>query len=158
MSGASPATRGPGPALRSRDGTRLNRGQALVETAVTLPVLIALFLGFLAAGVGAQGYVDLDTAVYLAAASNVTAYAGDRPLADRYATETFDATLSHDTLLRRVNFGCAGDYAAGGQITCSGTAVLEFSKTPLSVAIPFDPTITAQASATRSAYRSVPVP
>ena len=135
----------------------MNNGQALVETAITLPVLIALFLGFLGAGVGAQGYVDLNTAVYLAAASNVTAPASDQPLADQYATDTFDSTVIHDTLLRTVNFGCAGDYAAGGVVTCTGTAVLEFSKTPLSVAIPFDPTITATASATRSAYRSVPV-
>jgi hypothetical protein len=134
------------------------RGQALIETAITLPILIALFLGFLGAGVGAQGYVDLNTAVYLAAASNVTAPAGAQAIADGYATDTFDSTVAHDTLLRRVNFGCAGDYAAGGTVTCTGTAVLEFSKTPLSVVIPFDPTITATASATRSAYRSVPVP
>jgi hypothetical protein len=123
--------------------------------------LIALFLGFLGAGVGAQGYVDLNTAVYLAAASNVTAPAGDQTLAQQYADDTFTHTLAHNTLLRALSFGCPGtaaDYAAGGTITCSGAAVLEFSKTPLSVAIPFDPTISAQASATRSAYRSVPVP
>jgi hypothetical protein len=133
-------------------------GQALVETAITLPVLIALFLGFLGAGVGAQGYVDLNTAVYLAAASNVTAPAGDQPLADQYATDTYKSTVTHDTLLRTEKFGCSGDYAAGGIVTCSGAAFLEFSKTPLSVVIPVDPRITATASATRSAYRSVPVP
>jgi hypothetical protein len=140
---------------------RHSSGQALVETAITLPVLIALFLGFLGAGVGAQGYVDLNTAVYLAAASNVTAPAGDQTLALQYANDTFDHTVAHDTLLRRDRFGCPGsaqDYAAGGTITCKGTAKLEFSKTPLSIAIPFDPTISASASATRSAYRSVPVP
>jgi hypothetical protein len=136
----------------------LDRGQALIETAVTMPILIALFFGFLGAGVGAQGYVDLNTAVYLAAASNVTAPSGARAIADQYSNDTFDHTLVHDTLLRKVNFGCGGDYNAGGVVTCQGSAVLEFSKTPLSVAIPFDPTISAQASATRSAYRSVPVP
>ena len=139
---------------RTRSG-----GQALIETAVTLPVLIALFLGFLAAGVGAQGYVDLNTAVYLAAASNVTAFAGDQPLAMQYATDTFDATVSHDTLLRKVGFNCPAppsDYAAGGQVVCTGSAVLEFSKTPLAVVVPVDPTISATATATRSAYRSCP--
>jgi hypothetical protein len=136
-------------------------GQALIETAVTMPILIALFFGFLGAGVGAQGYVDLNTAVYLAAASNVTAPAGAQPVAEQYAIDTFDHTVAHDTLLRKVSFSCPAppsDYNAGGTVTCTGSAVLEFSKTPLSVAIPFDPTITAQATATRSAYRSVPVP
>jgi hypothetical protein len=136
----------------------MSRGQALVETAVTLPVLIALFLGFLAAGVAAQGYVDLDTAVYLAAASNVTAFAGDQPLADQYATDTFDHTVAHDTLLSVKGFTCSGNYAAGGTVTCRGSAVIQFTMTPLSVAIPFDVPISAEASATRSAYRSVPVP
>jgi TadE-like protein len=132
-------------------------GQALVETAVTLPILLALFFGFLAAGVGAQGYVDLNTAVYLASASNVTAFASDRTTADGYATDTFDRTLAHDPLLVKQSFGCDGDYAAGGTIICQGTAVLRFSRTPLSIVIPFDPQITAQASAVRSLYRSLPV-
>ena len=126
---------------------------------MTLPVLLALFFGFLGAGVGAQGYVDLNTAVYLAAASNVTAYASDPQDAKQFASDTFDATLRHNTLLRsQGTVDCTlppNDYTAGGVITCQGSAVLEFSKTPLSVAIPFDPVITAQASATRSPYRSV---
>jgi hypothetical protein len=132
------------------------RGQALIETAITLPILIALFFGFLGAGVAAQGYVDLNTAVYLAAASNVTAFAQDPTTANRFAVETFDATIAHDGLLAKQGFACGGDYAAGGTIVCNGSAVLRFSRTPLSVAIPFDPTISAQASAVRSPYRSVP--
>jgi Flp pilus assembly protein TadG len=131
-------------------------GQALVETAVTLPILIGLFFGFLAAGVAAQGYVDLNTAVYLAAASNVTAFAGDPTTANRFATETFDATLSHDALLARDSFNCGGNYAAGGTITCNGSAFLRISRTPLSVVVPVDPRISAQASAVRSPYRSAP--
>lgn len=143
---------------------RPQRGQALIETAVTLPVLIGLFFGFLGVGVGAQAYVDLNTAVYLAAASNVTAPAGPQgeALAKQYAADTFNATVSHDSLLQAQGpIDCTlppDDYGAGGTITCSGTAVLEFSRTALSVVIPFNPTITATASATRSAYRSVPVP
>ena len=136
----------------------MSRGQALIETAVTLPVLLALFFGFLGAGVAAQGYVDLNTAVYLAAASNVTAPAEDPTDANQFAQDTFDATLAHDSLLVKQSFGCVGDYAAGGTITCQGSAKLEFSRTPLSIAIPFDPVISAQASAVRSLYRSLPVP
>jgi TadE-like protein len=141
---------------------RRQRGQALIETAVTMPILIALFFGFLGAGVGAQGYVDLNTAVYLAAASNVTAPAGDDVLAKQYASDTFNATVSHDSLLQPQGpIDCTlppDDYLANGTITCRGSAVLRFSKTAISVVIPFDPTITATASATRSRYRSVPVP
>ncbi len=122
---------------------------------MTLPILIALFLGFLGAGVGAQGYVDLNTAVYLAAASNVTAYASDPTDANQFASDTYTHTLSHDSLLRNQGFSCSGNYAADGDITCQGAAVLEFSRTPLAVAIPFDPRITASASAHRSKYRSV---
>lgn len=147
-------TRLPHPFRPLRRGGR--SGQALIETAVTLPILLALFLGFLGAGVGAQGYVDLNTAVYLAAASNATAYAGDQPDADRFAMDTFDHTIVHDGLLEEQSFGCGGVYAAGGTVTCQGSAVLRFSRTPLSVAIPFDPVITAQASAVRSPYRSLP--
>ncbi|HZU17180.1 MAG TPA: hypothetical protein VFD01_11375 [Candidatus Dormibacteraeota bacterium] len=130
------------------------RGQALVETAVTLPIMIVLFLGFLAAGVAAQGYVDLETAVALAAAANATAYADDRADADRFATSTFEATVGHDSLLRSQGLACSGDYGAGGTVTCQGSAALEFSRTPLAVVVPVDPTLTAQASAVRSPYRS----
>ncbi|HEY4024793.1 MAG TPA: TadE family protein [Candidatus Dormibacteraeota bacterium] len=142
---------------------RPGSGQALVETAVTMPVLVALFFGFVAAGVAAQGYVDLNTAVYLAAASNVTAPADlamdgsgqAGMMANQYAYDTFDRTVAHDSLLVGKGRSCSGDYTAGGQITCQGSAVLQFSRTPLSIVIPFDPTISAQASAVRSPYRSV---
>ena len=131
------------------------RGQALIEAAVTLPILIALLLGFLGAGVGAQGYVDLNTAVYLAAASNATAYAADPTDANQFAMDTYTHTLAHDSLLQDNGFFCAGNYAADGNVTCQGSAVLRFSRTPLAIAIPFDPTITASATAHRSKYRSV---
>ncbi len=138
--------------------TRRRSGQALIETAVTLPILIILFFGFLAAGVGAQGYVDMNTAVYLAAASNVTAYADDPTDADQFATDTFNATVAHDTLVEPERgpkaFGCTGSYAADGTVTCRGSAYLRFSKTLLGALIPVDPEITATASARRSKYRS----
>lgn len=139
-----------------RRGRRDGRsGQALIETAVTLPVLVALFFGFLAAGVAAQGYVDLNTAVYLAAASNATAHANNPGEQLGFATDTFDATVSHDPLLVKQSFDCNGtNPAAGGIVTCRGSAILRFSVTPLSVVVPFDPTISADAQAFRSLYRS----
>ena len=131
-------------------------GQALIETAVTLPILIALFIGFVGAGVGAQAYVDLNTAVYLAAASNVTAYADDMPLSLQYAHETFNATVAQDKLLEQTQLTCSpdpADYAAGATVSCRGSASIAFSRTPLSI-IFGDLPINASASATRSPYRS----
>src|SRR5438132_735247 len=61
------------------------RGQALLETAITLPVLIILMLSFLLAMVVAQAYVDLDTATSLAAASAVSAPAGSPALSRDFA-------------------------------------------------------------------------
>jgi hypothetical protein len=148
---------------RAPASRRRQSGQALIETAVTLPILLILFFGFLAAGVGAQGYVDMNTAVYLAAASNVTAYADDQAEADQFASDTFTHTVAHDPLVEVETapgkaFECGQDpgnsYAAGGTITCRGSAYLRFSKTLLGWVVPVDPEITAQASAIRSPYRS----
>ena len=134
---------------------------------MTLPILLLLFFGFLAAGVGAQGYIDLNTAVYLAAASNVTAYTGDKAHADQYALDTFQHTIVHDSLLEpdpavgvpgQPGLTCDGDYAylTDGVIHCQGSAYLRFSRTALGALIPVDPHITAQATAQRSRYRSAP--
>jgi Flp pilus assembly protein TadG len=133
---------------------RRQRGQALIETAVTLPVLLALFVGFLAAGVGAQGYVDLNTAVYLAAASSATAFAGDPQDADQFASDTFLATVAHDPLLASPSLAPCGGYDAGQTVTCTGSATLQFSRTPLAVVVPIDPRITQIGTAVRSPYRS----
>jgi Flp pilus assembly protein TadG len=136
------------------------RGQALIETAVTLPILIALFIGFLAAGVAAQAYVDLNTAVDLAAASDVTAPASldanpPNPVGLQFARDTFNATIAHDTLLvPNGPITCPGNYQAGGQITCSASATLEFHRTAFAIAFPDIP-ISASATAVRSPYRSV---
>jgi Flp pilus assembly protein TadG len=69
-------------------GGREERGQALIETAITLPVMIILFLGFLAVGVAVQGAVDMNTAVYLATASAVTAPADSPGIGQGYASDT----------------------------------------------------------------------
>lgn len=123
---------------------------------MTLPVLLMLLLAFLAGGVAAQAYVDLNTAVYLAAASNVTAFANDPADANRFAQETFDKTVAHDTLLSAspVQCGPPNAYGAGDTITCQATATILFSRTPLSVVIPINPSLGASAQATRSPYRS----
>jgi hypothetical protein len=85
----------------------------------------------------------------------VTAYAEDPADANQFAADTFDRTVAHDSLLDNQGVTCSPNYHAGDTVVCQGSAVLRFSRTPLSVAIPFDPTIRARASAVRSPYRSV---
>lgn len=139
------------------------RGQALIETAVTLLALVFLFLGFLAVGVAAQAYVDLNTAVSLAAASAATAPANDPADATTFAQETFSATVSHLPLLQPVSGSepnCTSNWGPTGQppqpwsVTCTGTAYLRFSLTPLAIVIPVDPRISTTAVAYGSPYRS----
>jgi hypothetical protein len=142
------------------------KGQALIETAVTLPIMVFLFFGFLAVGVGAQAYVDLNTAVYLAAASHASAPARDPVDANQYATDTFTATVKHDPLLEVVppkpGVGCTSQFNGTAPIietvTCRGSATLRFSRTPLAILIPVDPTLSATATSERSPYRSELVP
>ena len=150
-------------AASPREGGR-ERGQARIETAVTILALFFLFLGFLSVGVAAQAYVDLNTAVSLAAASAATAPAGDPGDATTFAHETFDATVSHLPLLAPVSasepncgsatWGPTGDPPQFWKVTCTGTAYLRFSQTPLAIIVPVDPQITTTATAYGSPYRS----
>jgi hypothetical protein len=140
------------------------RGQALIETAVTILALVFLFLGFLSIGVAAQAYVDLNTAVSLAAASAATAPAGDSADGNTFAQETFNVTVSHFSLLQPITpnepncggstWAPTGDPPQPWKVTCTGTAYLRFSQTPLAIIIPVDPRISTTASAYGSPYRS----
>jgi Flp pilus assembly protein TadG len=131
--------------------------QALIETAITLPVMIALFLGFLAVGVAVQGVVDLNTAVYLAAASAVTAPANHPETGQQYASETYQYTVSRFGYLNAGGITCAGDYqphpppAQPGTVTCTASASVQLAST---FAVVPDLPISATATATFPPYRS----
>jgi hypothetical protein len=137
---------------------RTRRGQALVETAITLPVLLTLLLSFLLVMVVAQAYVDLDTATSLAAASAVSAPAGNAAQSLDFATRTYDGTLRRTGYLEPGQLDGCGGYAAGGTVSCTGHATLYLSRTPMAVLQPLNSnwTLTIQASATAysSPYRS----
>src|SRR5262249_36377097 len=115
-----------------------SRGQALIETAITLPVLITLMLSFLLVMVVAQAYVDLDTATSLAAASAVTAPAANDDLSRRYAQKTYDGTLKQSGYLVPGELTGCGGYQAGGTVQCTGTATICLSCTPMAVLEPFN--------------------
>jgi Flp pilus assembly protein TadG len=130
-------------------------GQALIETAITIPILVVLFLGFLAVGVAAQAYVDLNTIVNLAAASEATAPANDPGDAKQFRDDTFYSTINHFPQLTNPQISCTDSGAAGATINCTGTANFTLVGTPMEIVIPIPPPpFSATASATRSPYRS----
>jgi hypothetical protein len=133
-------------------------GQALIETAITIPVLLLLMLSFLLVMVVAQAYVDLDTATSLAAASAVSAPAGNDALSREFALDTYDGTLLLSSYLEPGQLDGCGGYTAGSAVTCTGHATLFLSRTPMAVLQPFDPNwhldIVATATGYSSPYRS----
>ena len=139
---------------------RPRAGQALIEAAVTIPILVVLFLGFLAAGLAAQALVDLNTSVFLAAASAVTAPAGNSTLGGQYASATYTGSMSHVPELNSTGgVNCGGSWnpnpdPPGYVVTCSASATLLFSRTPLGIVVPFNPVLSATATAHGSPYRS----
>jgi len=130
-------------------------GQALIETAITLPVMLILFLGFLAVGLAVQGAVDLNTAVYLATASAATAPANSPAIGQGYARDTYTYTLQHFRYLADSgqSITCTGTWAPGSQINCTASATVQLTST---FAIFADLPLTARATATVSQYRSGP--
>lgn len=132
---------------------RRQRGQALIEAALTFPLLFTLLLGFYEVSLVVQSSLDLQTAVGLAAAAAATAPADDPADANRYAQDTFRSTVRHFALLQDASLGCAGPYAAGDTLTCSGRATLALSGTPFAEISP-SLGLSATEHAHISAYRA----
>ena len=130
-------------------------GQALLETAIVLPLMLTLMLGFLAVLVRVEAQVELETATGLAAAAAASAPAGDYALGSRYAQDTWTGTLHFYGYLRPGDLsGCAGYARAGDVVSCTGSATLRYSETPMGIVIPFDLEISARATARSSEFRS----
>lgn len=140
---------------------RRTSGQALIETAITVPVLLTLLLSFLLAMVMAQAYVDVDTATSLAAAAAVSAPANNDPLSTQFATKTYNGTLRQSSYLQPGKLENCGGYASGPtqqSVTCTGHATVLLSRTPMAILQPLDSNwhvdIQASATAFSSPYRS----
>jgi Flp pilus assembly protein TadG len=116
------------------------RGQALIETAITIPVLLTLMLGFLFVMVVAQAYVDVDTATSLAATAAVSAPADNPTLSHSYAQKSYDGTLRRSGYLEPGALGGCGGYAAGSgaTVTCTGSATVFLSRTPMAILQPLN--------------------
>jgi hypothetical protein len=138
---------------RTGPGRRGQRGQALLETAITIPLLLVLLLGFLAVLVRVEAQLELDAATSLAAAAAVAAPAGS-PLSADYARQTWAGTLRQYRYLRPGDLeGCAA-YQPGEPVTCRGAAVLDYQQTPMGLVVPFPVHVESAATARSSSYRS----
>jgi len=129
------------------------QGQALLETAITLPLLLLLLLGFLAVLVRVEAQIELDTATSLAAAAAVTAPVGSS-LSSDYATRTWAGTLHQSTYLRPTRLDGCGTYQPDQAVTCRGVATLDYRQTPMALVVPLTLTIDSTATARGSRYRS----
>ncbi len=133
-------------------------GQALIETAITVPVLLTLLLSFLLVMVVAQAYVDVDTATSLAAAAAVSAPANNDALSSQFAQKTYDGTLRRSSYLQPGSLDNCSGYTAGGSVTCTGHATVYLSRTPMAILQPLDANwhidIKAVATGYSSPYRS----
>ena len=133
---------------------RRRSGQALIESAITIPVLLVLLLGFLLVMVVAQAVVDLDTATGLAAASAVTAPAGNAATSRDFATRTYDGTLRRSGYLEPGPLDGCGAYVAGGSVSCTGHATVLLSRTPMAILEPLNSSWALDLQVTATAYSS----
>jgi hypothetical protein len=138
----------------TRPAHRAQTAQALVETALVIPVMFALMLGFLAVLVRVEAQVELETATTLAAVAAVSAPANDDYDSRRFATQTYIGTLHSYPYLEPGTLSGCGGYAPGQTVRCEGRAVLRYSRTPMALVVPFDISIQVSADAQSSTYRS----
>jgi Flp pilus assembly protein TadG len=129
------------------------RGQALLETAITIPLMLVLLLGFMAVLVRVEAQLELDAATSLAAAAAVAAPAAS-PLSAAYARQTWSGTLRQYPYLQPGSLdGCAA-YQPGETVTCRGSATLDYRETPMGLVIPLPIHLQSAATARSSEFRS----
>jgi len=128
-------------------------GQALLESALTIPLMLLLLLGFLAVLARVEAQLELDAATSLAAAAAITAPAGSS-LSAEFARQTWTGTLRQYAYLRPGSLQGCGAYQPGQAVTCRGTATLDYRETPMGLIVPVPIPIESSATARSSAYRS----
>lgn len=114
---------------------RSQAGQALVEMAIVIPILLLLTLGFVGVGVMIESRTQVQAALTLATASATQAPLGDRADALKYADNTFSETMSKQNWIRATFVGCSGSYMTGKRP--GANSLFEIKCTAKNVAIVF---------------------
>lgn len=137
----------------SSGSARPQPGQAMIETAITIPLMVLLMLGFLAVLVRVEAQVELEAATSLAAAAAVSAPAGSQLSAD-YARLTWEGTLRQYPYLQPDPLQGCGAYEPDQAVVCRGSATLDYRQTPMGLVVPIPLRLEAAATAQSSRYRS----
>ena len=105
-------------------------GQALLETALVMPLFLVLALFFAGATLVGQGLVELRAATTVATVSAFAAPAGDPSLAMADVDDSFQRS-TQDALLTGTSITCSGEYLSSGSptgvVSCQGQATVSFS-------------------------------
>jgi hypothetical protein len=118
--------------------------------AMVLPVMLAIIFGFLGLLIWLETAHDLGAATALASTTAAT-FRDDSQASAGAEQETFYGTMRQYQYVDIRSFTC---HHAGTRVTCSASAVLRFDHTPLAVAWPVSPTLSAAAVSYSSAFRT----
>jgi hypothetical protein len=114
---------------RRRGGGAWSDGQALIETALVMPLYLALALLFAGAALVGQGLVELRAATAVATVSAFATPAGAGATAMADVRDSFQRSAA-DPLLRDRSINCSGTYVgAGGSagvVSCQAQATVSF--------------------------------
>lgn len=117
-------------------------GQAVIETAIVIPVMLAMTLGFIALMIQVRAQSEFQTALNLAAQATLRASRGEASLSAAFARFAFHHTLDprgREAGYLRVSqeITCRGDYLDGlvsmQPVVCTASADLDFAATVIAI-------------------------
>jgi len=133
-----------------REVHRSREGQAVIEMAVVVPIMLLLTAGFLGVLVWMETITELQAGTALATTTAAT-FAEDSDTARAAEQDSFAGTMRQ---YRYVEVGTLVCSHRGTRVECSSSAVLRYDRTPLAVAWFVNVPMSARAVSYSSAFRS----